>query len=154
MTNTELLNAEFAYILSVIRNAIFNKARGNKPAMLDGKPICAHYSALRKETFKKLDAMGIKYDRCSGRTKFFLPNKGTKAYNALFEGSDVLNLVKSAKPKAKAVKAAAKVKEKKAAAKVEVVASPKQQRDAKGRFVSNKKSAAKKKAKNATTKTA
>ena len=131
LVNKEVFNAELNFMLARLRSAI----------AYEGKDSCSIYLAgVHKETNEAIDAMGIKREVVRWCTKLYAPKKGTKAWNALFNGSKVLDAAKAykvekekaaaaakkekaAKEKEKAAKKAAKEKEKaakeKAAAKAE-----------------------------------
>ena len=113
LVNKEVFNAELNFMLARLRSAI----------AYEGKDSCSIYLAgVHKETNEAIDAMGIKREVVRWCTKLYAPKKGTKAWNALFNGSKVLDAAKAYKVEKEKAEAAAK-KEKaakeKAAAKAE-----------------------------------
>lgn len=117
-TNKALVNAETTYVKELVRNAV---AYNESNPTIDGKPYCSCYAALHKETLDQIEGMGLQVTRKKPtHTLFFLPKKGTKAYNALMEGSDVLQLAAAEREaKAAALKKLQEEKAEKAAAKAE-----------------------------------
>lgn len=107
--NKELINSEKNFMLARLRHAI---AEGKKKTTV-------YLAGVHKEVEDALVAAGIKFEKKKNWGHVLLaPNKGTKAYKALFEGSTVLEDMKAYKAeKAAMVKAAAKAtkKSKKAA---------------------------------------
>ena len=103
--NKELINSEKNYMLSRIRHAI---AEGKKQTTV-------YLAGVHKEVEALLVAAGIKFEKKKNWGHvLYAPNKGTKAYKALFEGSTVLEDMKALKAeKAATVKAAAKATKKK-----------------------------------------
>lgn len=116
-TNKSLIIAETNYIKEVIRHAIAYNDKNPKDEA--GKPYCSIYAALHKESVDNIAAMGITFTKKKAtHHSFYLPKKGTKAYNALMVGSDVVERaakekeVKAAALKAAKAEKAAKEKEK------------------------------------------
>ena len=144
LVNKEVINAELNFMLSRLRSAI----------AYEGKNTCSIYLAgVHKETNETIDAMGIKREVVRWCTKLYAPKKGTKAWDALFNGSKVLSEAKAhveAKAKAEKEAAAAKAAKKaeKAAAEKSKAAAPKAKAEKKAAApkakVTNTKSADKK----------
>ena len=112
LVNKEVFNAELNFMLARLRSAI----------AYEGKNSCSIYLAgVHKETNEAIDAMGIKREVVRWCTKLYAPKKGTKAWNALFNGSKVLDAAKAYKVEKEKAEAAAKkekaAKEKEKAAK-------------------------------------
>ena len=112
LVNKEVFNAELNFMLARLRSAI----------AYEGKDSCSIYLAgVHKETNEAIDAMGIKREVVRWCTKLYAPKKGTKAWNALFNGSKVLDAAKAYKVEKEKAEAAAKkekaAKEKEKAAK-------------------------------------
>ena len=112
LMNKEVFNAELNFMLARLRSAI----------AYEGKDSCSIYLAgVHKETNEAIDAMGIKREVVRWCTKLYAPKKGTKAWNALFNGSKVLDAAKAYKVEKEKAEAAAKkekaAKEKEKAAK-------------------------------------
>ena len=112
LVNKEVFKAELEMMLARLRSAI----------AYDGKNSCSIYLAgVHKETNEAIDAMGIKREVVRWCTKLYAPKKGTKAWNALFNGSKVLDAAKAYKVEKEKAEAAAKkekaAKEKEKAAK-------------------------------------
>jgi flagellar biosynthesis GTPase FlhF len=112
LMNKEVFNAELNFMLARLRSAI----------AYEGKDSCSIYLAgVHKETNEAIDAMGIKREVIRWCTKLYAPKKGTKAWNALFNGSKVLETAKAYKVEKEKAEAAAKkekaAKEKEKAAK-------------------------------------
>lgn len=112
LVNKEVFNAELNFMLARLRSAI----------AYEGKDSCSIYLAgVHKETNEAIDAMGIKREVVRWCTKLYAPKKGTKAWNALFNGSKVLDTAKAYKVEKEKAEAAAKkekaAKEKEKAAK-------------------------------------
>ena len=112
LVNKEVFNAELNFMLARLRSAI----------AYEGKDSCSIYLAgVHKETNEAIDAMGIKREVIRWCTKLYAPKKGTKAWNALFNGSKVLDAAKAYKVEKEKAAAAAKkekaAKEKEKAAK-------------------------------------
>lgn len=112
LVNKEVFNAELNFMLARLRSAI----------AYEGKDSCSIYLAgVHKETNEAIDAMGIKREVIRWCTKLYAPKKGTKAWNALFNGSKVLDAAKAYKVEKEKAEAAAKkekaAKEKEKAAK-------------------------------------
>ena len=140
-TNKSLIQAETLYILEVIRHAIAYNDKN--PKTEDGKPYTSIYAALHKESVDNVSAMGIGFfKKKATHHSFFLPKKGTKAYNALMDGSDVVERA----AKEKEVKAAALK-----AAKAEKAAKDKERAEKKKAKDAAEKAAAKAKAEKAKT---
>ena len=112
LVNKEVFNAELNFMLARLRSAI----------AYEGKNSCSIYLAgVHKETNEAIDAMGIKREVVRWCTKLYAPKKGTKAWNALFNGSKVLDAAKAYKVEKEKAEAAAK-KEKAAKEKAEAKA--------------------------------
>ena len=81
-TNKEVVKNELNYMLSLLRNAI----------AFNGKDKCTVYLAgVHKETEALLEAQGVVIEKKKNWGHILhAPKKGTKAYKALFEGSNVL----------------------------------------------------------------
>ena len=112
LVNKEVFKAELEMMLARLRSAI----------AYDGKNSCSiYYAGVHKETNEAIDAMGIKREVVRWCTKLYAPKKGTKAWNALFNGSKVLDAAKAYKVEKEKAEAAAKkekaAKEKEKAAK-------------------------------------
>lgn len=158
LVNKEVFNAELNFMLARLRSAI----------AYEGKNSCSIYLAgVHKETNEAIDAMGIKREVVRWCTKLYAPKKGTKAWNALFNGSKVLDEAKAYKVEKEKAEAAAKkekaAKEKEKAAKKaekEKAAAKAEKEKAAKKAAKEKEKAAKEKAaakaektkKNATTK--
>ena len=158
LVNKEVFNAELNFMLARLRSAI----------AYEGKDSCSIYLAgVHKETNEAIDAMGIKREVIRWCTKLYAPKKGTKAWNALFNGSKVLDAAKAYKVEKEKAEAAAKkekaAKEKEKAAKKaekEKAAAKAEKEKAAKKAAKEKEKAAKEKAaakaektkKNATTK--
>jgi len=158
LVNKEVFNAELNFMLARLRSAI----------AYEGKDSCSIYLAgVHKETNEAIDAMGIKREVVRWCTKLYAPKKGTKAWNALFNGSKVLDAAKAYKVEKEKAEAAAKkekaAKEKEKAAKKaekEKAAAKAEKEKAAKKAAKEKEKAAKEKAaakaektkKNATTK--
>ena len=109
--NKEMINEEVTFLTGRLRNAIAFNGRDRVPVYLAG---------VHKEAIDAIKAMGVKVDEKKGRwtIELFAPKKGSKAWNALFKGSKVLDDAKTIKvEKEKAAAAAAKEKADKKAAK-------------------------------------
>ena len=110
-TNKSLIKAEVNHYLELLRNAIAFNGRDYVPV---------YFAGVHQEALAEIQAMGIKVESKAGRwtTKFYAPKKGSKAWEALFKGSKVLDDAKAiADAKVKAAAAAAKEKAEKKAAK-------------------------------------
>ena len=110
-TNKSLIKAEVNHYLELLRNAIAFNGRDYVPV---------YFAGVHQEALAEIQAMGIKVEPKAGRwtTKFYAPKKGSKAWEALFKGSKVLDDAKAiADAKVKAAAAAAKEKAEKKAAK-------------------------------------
>lgn len=149
LVNKEVFNAELNFMLARLRSAI----------AYEGKDSCSIYLAgVHKETNEAIDAMGIKREVVRWCTKLYAPKKGTKAWNALFNGSKVLDAAKAYKVEKE--KAAAAAKKEKAAKEKEKAAKKAEKEKAAKKAAKEKEKAAKEKAaakaekakKNATTK--
>ena len=115
-TNKSLIKSEVNHFLELLRNAIAFNGRTYVPI---------YFAGTHQEAIAEINAMGIKTETEKGRwtTKLFAPKKGTKAWNALFNGSKVLDEAKAIKAeKEKAAAAAAKEKAEKKAAKAKAKA--------------------------------
>ena len=153
LTNKEVTKSELNFMLSRLRSAI----------AYEGKNKCSIYLAgVHKETYAALSAMGIEWSVKRWCTFLNAPKKGSKAWKALFEGSNVLDEAKTfheskvaaakaekeakiAKAKAKAEKKAAKEKEAAAkAAKKVAKAKAKAEKEAAAKAAKEAKAAAKK----------
>ena len=139
-TNKEVVKNEKNYMLSLLRNAI----------AYNGKDKCTVYLAgVHKETETQLEAMGVVIEKKKNWGHILhAPKKGTKAYKALFEGSNVLAEAKAEKEAkvaaAKAEKAEKAEKAKaKAAAKAEKEKAAKEKAAAKAKKAKEKEKAAK-----------
>lgn len=111
--NKELINSEKNFMLARLRHAI---AEGKKKTTV-------YLAGVHKEVEEALVAAGIKFEKKKNWGHVLLaPNKGTKAYKALFEGSTVLEDMKEIKAAAKAVKKPAKKSDTPAAEKKETAA--------------------------------
>ena len=102
--NKEMINEEVVFLTGRLRNAIAFNGRNRVPVYLAG---------VHKEAIDAIKAMGVKVDEKKGRwtIELFAPKKGSKAWNALFNGSKVLDDAKTIKvEKEKAAAAAAKEK--------------------------------------------
>ena len=151
LVNKEVFNAELNFMLARLRSAI----------AYEGKDSCSIYLAgVHKETNEAIDAMGIKREVVRWCTKLYAPKKGTKAWNALFNGSKVLDAAKAYKVEKEKAEAAAKkekaAKEKEKAAKKaeKEKAAAKAEKEKAAKKAAKEKAAAKaeKTKKNATTK--
>ena len=151
LVNKEVFNAELNFMLARLRSAI----------AYEGKDSCSIYLAgVHKETNEAIDAMGIKREVVRWCTKLYAPKKGTKAWNALFNGSKVLDAAKAYKVEKEKAEAAAKkekaAKEKEKAAKKaeKEKAAAKAEKEKAAKKAEKEKAAAKaeKTKKNATTK--
>ena len=151
LVNKEVFNAELNFMLARLRSAI----------AYEGKDSCSIYLAgVHKETNEAIDAMGIKREVIRWCTKLYAPKKGTKAWNALFNGSKVLETAKAYKVEKEKAEAAAKkekaAKEKEKAAKKaeKEKAAAKAEKEKAAKKAAKEKAAAKaeKTKKNATTK--
>ena len=114
--NKEMINEEIAFLTGRLRNAIAFNGRDRVPVYLAG---------VHKEAIDAIKAMGVNVDEKKGRwtIELFAPKKGSKAWNALFNGSKVLDDAKTIKvEKEKAAAAAAKEKAEKKAAKAKAKA--------------------------------
>ena len=49
----------------------------------EGKPCYAYYHPVTKETFERFKAIGIAFHKTPRTIRFYVPRKGTKAYEAL-----------------------------------------------------------------------
>ena len=49
----------------------------------EGKPCYAYYHPVTKETFERFKSLGIAFHKTPRTIRFYVPRKGTKAYEAL-----------------------------------------------------------------------
>ena len=136
VTNKEMISEEITFLMGRLRNAIAFNGRDRVPVYLAG---------VHKEAIESIKAMGIKVDEHKGRwtIELFAPKKGTKAWNALFNGSKVLDEAKAYK-EAKVAAAKAEKEEKAAKAKAKAEKKAAKEKEAKAKA---EKKAAKEKAK-------
>lgn len=74
-----ITDAEFTLIAERLRY-IADTAATN---FHEGKPCYAYYHPVTKETFERFKSMGIGFNKTPRTIRFYVPRKGTKAYDAL-----------------------------------------------------------------------
>ena len=75
-----ITDAEFTLIAERLRY-IADTAPTNFSS--DGKPCYAYYHPVTKETFERFKSLGIAFHKTPRTIRFYVPRKGTKAYEAL-----------------------------------------------------------------------